>query len=291
MSRSVTPLYAARRAAVAALVGAALLAGCGDPEAAAPVTTTTSATPSSTTTPSTATTTSRTTTTPPRRTTTRTPKPTRTATPSRTGSTTRAAAVAKTTPKPRPKPANSCRVPSGVTAPQVVLVDSAGASATVRACRRTGSGYTTELGPYYGHVGRNGVSANKREGDLKTPAGVFPLRGGFGAHANPGLRIGSWLRVDSQDVWVDDSGSGLYNTHQRTPANGRWDSAEKLLNQPAYNYAQVIGYNENRTPGLGSAIFLHVDKGGGTAGCVSLPTQALLAVLRWERAGVVIAIR
>ena len=182
-------------------------------------------------------------------------------------------------------------MPSGVSAAQVVLVDSSGASATVRACRRTDSGYTTELGPYYGHVGRNGVSANKREGDLRTPAGVFPLRGGFGAHANPGLRIGSWLRVDARDVWVDDPGSALYNTHQRTPANGRWDSAEKLLNQPAYNYAQVIGYNEGRTPGRGSAIFLHVDQGGGTAGCVSLPTQPLLAVLRWERAGAVIAIR
>ena len=69
-------------------------------------------------------------------------------------------------------------------------------------------------------------------------------------------------------MWVDDSASSLYNTHQRTPANGRWASAEKLLNQPAYNYAQVIGYNEARTPGRGSAIFLHVDKGAGTAGCV-----------------------
>ncbi len=44
-------------------------------------------------------------------------------------------------------------------------------------------------------------------------------------------------------------------------------------------------------PGKGSAIFFHVDKGGGTAGCVSIPTQGLLAVLRWERAGAVMAIR
>jgi L,D-peptidoglycan transpeptidase YkuD (ErfK/YbiS/YcfS/YnhG family) len=178
-----------------------------------------------------------------------------------------------------------------VSAPQVVLVDSSGSNATVRACRRTSSGYTTDLGPYLGHVGRNGVSANKREGDLRTPTGVFPLRGGFGAYANPGLRVGSWLQVDSRDVWVDDPGSSLYNSHQRTPADGRWASAEKLLNQPAYNYAQVIGYNEARVPGKGSAIFLHVDKGAGTAGCVSLPTRDLLSVLRWERSGAVIAIR
>jgi len=50
---------------------------------------------------------------------------------------------------------------------------------------------------------------------------------------------------------------------------------------PAYNYAAVIAYNTARTPGLGSAIFLHVGTGGSTAGCVSLPASQLLAVLRW----------
>jgi L,D-peptidoglycan transpeptidase YkuD (ErfK/YbiS/YcfS/YnhG family) len=178
-----------------------------------------------------------------------------------------------------------------VTASQVVLVTSAGSSATVRACSRRSGAYQLDLGPYYGHVGRNGVSHSKREGDLKTPAGVFPLRGGFGAYGNPGLRTGSWFTVDSQDVWVDDPGSTLYNSHQRKPAAGRWGSAENLLNTPAYNYAQVIGYNESRTPGRGSAIFLHVDTGGGTAGCVSVPTRSLLSVLRWQRAGAVMVIR
>ncbi|KRF29079.1 L,D-transpeptidase [Phycicoccus sp. Soil802] len=269
-----------RRPVLGALgvVAAVLLAGCGgaDPEAAAPTSSSTTATtPSSTTT---GTTTTATTTTKP------VPKPvtsTRKATPKPT---------AKPSPKPtsRPKPP-TCRVPSGVRAAQVVLVTSSGSSAAVRACRRTATGYVRELGPFYGHVGRNGVSWSKREGDLKTPAGTYPLRGGFGARANPGLAQG-WFRVDSNDVWVDDSQSSLYNTHQRKPVSGRWDSAENLLNTPAYNYAQVIGYNESRTPGKGSAIFFHVDTGGGTAGCVSLPTSALLAVLRWERSGAVMSI-
>jgi L,D-peptidoglycan transpeptidase YkuD (ErfK/YbiS/YcfS/YnhG family) len=178
-----------------------------------------------------------------------------------------------------------------VRAAQVVVVASSGSRATVRACTRSGGGYLTSLGPFFGHVGAKGVSASKREGDLRTPAGVFPLRGGFGARPDPGLQVGSWLRVDSRDVWVDDPSSSLYNTHQRAPASGRWSSAEPMLNTPAYDYAQVIGYNEARTPGRGSAIFLHVDLGHGTAGCVSLPTSALLAVLRWERSGAVIAIR
>ena len=258
------------------LTAVAALAACsGQPEATAR----TSRATVSTTTP--ATTTSTTTTTAPK------PKPSTTtrSTPKSTPPST------KPSPKPSPKPqaAPSCSVPSGVRASQVVTVRSAGSSATVRACRRTSTGYVLDLGPYHGHVGLNGVSWSKREGDLKTPAGTFPLRGGFGARANPGLPQG-WFRVDGSDVWVDDSQSSLYNTHQRKPANGRWTSAENLLNTPAYNYAQVIGYNEGRTPGRGSAIFFHVDTGRGTAGCVSLPTSALLAVMRWERSGAVMSI-
>jgi hypothetical protein len=111
---------------------------------------------------------------------------------------------------------------------------------------------------------RNGVAAPgaKREGDGRTPYGAYPMRGGFGIYANPGLSS-SWLVTSSHDVWVDDSRSSLYNTHQRTPVNGRWVSAEAMRISPAYNYAQVIGYNERRTPGRGSAIFLHVDQGRG----------------------------
>jgi L,D-peptidoglycan transpeptidase YkuD (ErfK/YbiS/YcfS/YnhG family) len=192
---------------------------------------------------------------------------------------------------PRPKPTPpGCDVPSRITSRQVVLVDAHGAGATIRACERSGSRYRQVLGPYAGHVGRGGVSPAKREGDLRTPAGVFPLRNGFGVNGNPGLGAGSWLRVDARDVWVDDPRSALYNTHQRLPAGGRWNSAERLQLPPAYNFAQVIGYNEARTPGAGSAIFMHVDQGRGTAGCVSLPTSALLSVMRWERPGVVIAI-
>jgi L,D-peptidoglycan transpeptidase YkuD (ErfK/YbiS/YcfS/YnhG family) len=203
------------------------------------------------------------------------------------------APASRTTTRPpssssRSSGAATCSVPGGVRAAQVVVVRSSGVSATIRACRRVGAHYVVSLGPYAGHVGLHGVSASKREGDLQTPAGVFPLRGGFGRFGNPGLDQ-SWLRVDSHDVWVDDSHSALYNTHQRTPANGRWTSAESL-DVSAYDYAQVIGYNEARTPGRGSAIFLHVDHGGGTAGCVSVPSSNLVSILRWERPGAVIAI-
>jgi L,D-peptidoglycan transpeptidase YkuD (ErfK/YbiS/YcfS/YnhG family) len=49
----------------------------------------------------------------------------------------------------------------------------------------------------------------------------------------------------------------------------------------AYDYGAVIGYNTARTPGLGSAIFLHINIGMPTAGCVTLPADELLEILRW----------
>lgn len=36
-----------------------------------------------------------------------------------------------------------------------------------------------------------------------------------------------------------------------------------------------------RTAGLGSAIFLHINIGTPTAGCVTLPVGELLKILRW----------
>ena len=50
-----------------------------------------------------------------------------------------------------------------------------------------------------------------------------------------------------------------------------------------YDYGAVIGYNTARAPGLGSAIFLHVNIGQATTGCVTLPVDELLKVLRWLR--------
>ena len=87
--------------------------------------------------------------------------------------------------------------------------------------------------------------------------------------------------VYSYDYWDDDPQSPLYNewVDARTASPGL--NPEPMHNVPAYDYAAVIAYNTARTPGLGSAIFLHAGTGSATAGCVSLPVTELLAVLRW----------
>lgn len=221
------------------------------------------------------------------------PAPTRTAAPRRTPSPTRSA-----TPSPAPRTTTATvplchRVPDVGSATQVVLVDSSGSSATIRACERRGGRWVSVMGRMSGHVGYRGVAppGDKREGDRRTPGGTFRLGRGFGVQPDPGGTWFSWRRATRDDVWVDDPGSDLYNTWQQLPANGRWDSAESLYQPLDYAYAQVVDYNTAPVPGRGSAIFLHVDDGNPTLGCITLRRSALLEVFRWERPGTVIVIR
>ena len=193
---------------------------------------------------------------------------------------------------PRPR----CVVPKSVTKArprQVLVVKAHTTSATVSACTRSKGRYVRTLGPFAARIGTHGLAKRgaKREGDGRTPTGVFALGSGFGSKGNPGLSTTGfdWFTAGRSDVWVDDPGSKLYNTHQKSAAQGRWRSAERLRIRP-YRYAQVIVYNEKRIAGRGSAIFLHVGTGGPTAGCVSLSSAHLRAVMKWEDTGAVIAI-
>ncbi len=138
------------------------------------------------------------------------------------------------------------------------------------------------FGPWTARVGYNGFAppGAKREGDGRTPSGSYGFRFMFGVYRNPGV-LYPYRSAHSYDVWDDAPSSPLYNewVDERTQNPGR--SPEPMDQVPAYDYGAVIAYNTARTPGLGSAIFLHADVGGPTAGCVSLPMNELLDVLRW----------
>jgi L,D-peptidoglycan transpeptidase YkuD (ErfK/YbiS/YcfS/YnhG family) len=169
---------------------------------------------------------------------------------------------------------------------QVISVVASGygtSSATVQAFEKTGSSWRRVFGPWSAHIGRAGFAppGDKREGDLRTPSGSYGFSFFFGVRANPGVRY-EWRPVTgSYDVWDDDPSSARYNLWTDTRHDDAGRSPEPMQQVPAYNYSAVIAYNTARTAGLGSAIFLHVSTGGGTAGCVSLPTSELLDVLRW----------
>jgi L,D-peptidoglycan transpeptidase YkuD (ErfK/YbiS/YcfS/YnhG family) len=157
--------------------------------------------------------------------------------------------------------------------------------ATLRAYQLSGSSSThwvRVLGPWTARVGYNGVAppGKKREGDGRTPSGTYGFSFFFGVLANPGVSF-PYRRAYTYDYWDDDPHSARYNEWVDTRSVSAGRAPERLHVTPAYNYAAVIAYNTARTPGLGSAIFLHVGTAGPTAGCVSLPSAELLKILRW----------
>jgi L,D-peptidoglycan transpeptidase YkuD (ErfK/YbiS/YcfS/YnhG family) len=156
--------------------------------------------------------------------------------------------------------------------------------ATVRVFRKRSDGWHQTWGPWPARVGYNGFAprGDKREGDGRTPTGSFHIPFMFGVNANPGVRF-NFRRALSTSYWDDDSSSTNYNrwVDSRYGYAGRSPEHMRLL--PNYRYGAVIGYNLDRTPGKGSAIFLHVQDGNATLGCVSVSQSRLLTMLRWLR--------
>jgi len=271
-----------RTALLAALLALALsLAACGgagSSDGARAVTATRGTDPPTTTTPTTA---------PPATESPTTAVPATSAAPPVTSAPTPTPAPAPApTPAPAPAPSPVDALVGVGSAGQVisVLADGYGqTTASFTAYERDGSGWKQVFGPWTANVGGSGFAAPdaKHEGDLRTPSGSYPFDFSFGVLGNPGVKLAYRDITGSQIVWDDDPQSPLYNLWVDTTSQTPGANPEPMYNTPAYNYGAVIAYNAARTPGLGSAIFLHVSTGGSTAGCVALPQGQLLDVLRW----------
>ena len=158
--------------------------------------------------------------------------------------------------------------------------------ATFRAYRLSDGRKVAVFGPWTARVGYNGIArpGKKREGDGRTPSGTYGFSFYFGVQ--PDLSVSFPFRhAYKYDYWDDDPASPRYNEWINTHKHNAGANPEPMHNVPAYDYAAVIAYNASRTPGLGSAIFLHVGTGSSTAGCVSLPRAELLKILHWMRPG------
>ncbi len=134
-----------------------------------------------------------------------------------------------------------------------------------------------------GYVGRNGITSSKKEGDGETPAGVYGLSHAFGVADDPGSKT-PYTKLTANDFWVDDVNSKYYNQWVKGDVPDKdWESAEDLSSETvAYKYAIVINYNMDPIiKGKGSAIFLHCSTGGPTAGCVSVPEDKMIELLRF----------
>lgn len=173
---------------------------------------------------------------------------------------------------------------------QAVVVEArevGGAKAEVTAWERNNDGWTQVFGPWEAVVGRHGLAPfnAKREGDGKTPTGIFELRRAFGYETGVSTGL-SYRPVTLKDFWIDDSPSPQYNQWVTGPVPGVSHEALRR-NDGLYRYAVIIEYNTNPViPGLGSAIFLHVWRGSSepTAGCVAMAQGHVRSLLHWLEA-------
>lgn len=109
----------------------------------------------------------------------------------------------------------------------------------------------------------------KREGDGRTPAGVFRTGTAFGAKPRPG--IGTYLKLTSATVCVDDVASPHYNAIVPRKSIAAGISHERMGAIPLYRQGLFIAHPTSREQRGGSCIFLHVWRrpGAPTVGCVA----------------------
>jgi zinc D-Ala-D-Ala dipeptidase len=147
-------------------------------------------------------------------------------------------------------------------------------------------------------IGRNGMGwglglhqtaentegPRKKEGDGKSPAGVFQLTSAFGFEANAPGRM-PWLAITRTTEAVDDPASRYYNriVDRRRIERPDWRSSEKMAQIPVYALGLVVAHNPKNAPGAGSCIFVHLQEPNraGTSGCTALRESDLRDLVRW----------
>lgn len=142
--------------------------------------------------------------------------------------------------------------------------------------------------------GHNGFAppGQKREGDGKTPSGIFKIAYafGYGPSCNTGL---DYRQATENDYWIDDPRSPRYNRWITGPP-GKYSHEKMKRKDHLYRYGIVVEYNMDPVvKGKGSAIFIHVWRAPGkpTAGCVAVSEETikkLLAFLEKQKQPVVI---
>lgn len=107
---------------------------------------------------------------------------------------------------------------------------------------------------FRGSIGREGMTDEQYEGDLKTPRGKFKLGLVFGTHKREEIDLKdsvNYAQINDNLYWVDDVESKYYNQLvDITKAEKDWNSAEHLIEYPIhYEFAIEIKTNEKNIPG------------------------------------------
>ena len=128
------------------------------------------------------------------------------------------------------------------------------------------------------YVGKNGIDKEK-EGDQKTPTGVFSFTKAFGIKDNPGAKL-PYIILNPHLYWCEDE--PWYNTKVDVRETPHTCTGEHLISYaPQYHYVLALNYNPECTFGKGSAIFLHcIGAKSYTGGCVAVSESDMVRILQ-----------
>lgn len=151
-------------------------------------------------------------------------------------------------------------------------------------------------------AGRNGLAwgrgltepltagPRKKEGDGKTPAGLFPLPLAFGYEppakaAQAGIRL-PYRELTASTVCVTDPDSAVFNDlADSKTSTATWTRQDRMIRDDNANrLGAVIGHNRpDPQPSLGSCVFLNLEPGPGkpTGGSIGCPEPLLREMLSW----------
>ncbi len=128
----------------------------------------------------------------------------------------------------------------------------------------------------------------KKEGDARSPAGVFDLGGVWGIHKSVKKHPKTFYhQVTSRDLWVEDGDSEHYNrflTLDREPSTP-WEKKAQMV-QDDYPHSLKLFIAHNAPPRVvphgGSSIFFHIwrrDGAAATAGCTTMSEDRLRQII------------
>ena len=185
-------------------------------------------------------------------------------------------------------------LPGALGANQLLIVAQVGAESTawVSMHEKKEDGIWNMILSTLGFIGRNGLG-KKQEGDGKTPVGSFSFSAAFGIAPDPGCKI-PYVQADGHTYWSSDIDCRYNEMVDITvqPDLDIYESEHIVDYIREYQYCLNISYNAAGLPGLGSAVFRHCfgDRNPWTAGCVAIPEDKMLFVMRHVDPGCVVII-
>ena len=160
-------------------------------------------------------------------------------------------------------------------------------TATVSMHERDENGEWKQILSTPAFVGKNGLCADEdhKEGCGQTPMGVYKFNKAFGIADDPGCAI-PYIKVDEDTYWSGDAREGMHYNEMvdiKDFPDLQTDDSEHIMDYDyQYRYCLNISFNEDGTPGRGSAIFLHCfgPVKPYTGGCVALPENIMKIVMQ-----------